>query len=38
MSVFGKTIAGAIFNYDEVTNDTNNDIIIIEDGKIQMKI
>ena len=35
MSVFGKTIAGAIFNYDEVTNDTNNDIIIIEDGKIQ---
>ncbi len=31
MSAFGKTIAGAIFNYDEV----NNDIIIIEDGKIQ---
>ena len=35
MSVFGKTIAGAIFNYDEVNNDTNNDSIIIEDGKIQ---
>ena len=35
MSVFGKTIAGAIFNYDEVNNDTDNDIIIIEDGKIQ---
>ena len=31
MSAFGKTIAGAIFNYNEV----NNDIIIIEDGKIQ---
>ena len=35
MSAFGKTIAGAVFNYDEVNNDTNNDIIIIEDGKIQ---
>ena len=35
MSAFGKTIARAIFNYDEVNNDTNNDIIIIEDGKIQ---
>ena len=35
ISAFGKTIAGAIFNYDEVNNDTNNDIIIIEDGKIQ---
>lgn len=35
MYVFGKTVAGAIFNYDEVNNDTNNDIIIIEDGKIQ---
>ena len=35
MSAFGKTIAGAIFNYNEVNNDTNNDIIIIEDRKIQ---
>ncbi len=35
MSAFGKTIAGAVFNYDEVNNDTDNDIIIIEDGKIQ---
>lgn len=35
MYVFGKTVAGAIFNYDEVNNDINNDIIIIEDGKIQ---
>ena len=35
MSAFGKTIAGTVFNYDEVNNDTNNDIIIIDDGKIQ---
>ena len=35
MSVFGKTIVGTISNYDEVNNDTNNDFIIIEDGKIQ---
>ena len=35
MSAFGKTIAGAIFNYDEINNNTDNDIIIIEDGKIQ---
>ena len=35
MSAFGKTIAGAIFNYDEMNNNTDNDIIIIEDGKIQ---
>lgn len=35
MSAFGKTIAGAIFNYNEVNNNANNDIIIIEDRKIQ---
>ena len=39
MSAFGKTIAGAIFNYDEMNNNTDNDndndIIIIVDGKIQ---
>ena len=35
MSAFGKTIAGAIFSYDEVNHDTNKDIIIIEDRKIQ---
>ncbi len=37
MSAFGKTIAGAIFNYDEMNNNTDNDndIIIIVDEKIQ---
>ena len=34
MSVFVFLLAGAIFNYDEVNNDTNNDSIIIEDGKV----
>lgn len=31
MEAFGKTIAGAIYDYDK----ENNDIIIVEDGKIQ---
>lgn len=32
---FGKTVAGAVISYYEENNDTNNDFIIIEDGKIQ---
>ena len=35
MFAFGKTVAGAVINYYEENNDTNNDFIIIEDGKIQ---
>ena len=34
MSAFGKTIAGAVFNYDEVNNDTN---YIINNEQIQNK-
>ena len=34
MSAFGKTIAGVIIDYNEVSNNTNNSIII-ENGKIQ---
>ena len=34
MFAFGKTIAGAIIDYNEVSNNTNNSIII-ENGKIQ---
>ena len=33
MYAFGKTVAGAVYSYDEESNDTG--IIIIEDGKIQ---
>ena len=35
MFAFGKTIAGAIIDYNEVNNNTKNNIIIIENGKIQ---
>lgn len=35
MFTFGKTVAGTVINYYEENNDTNNDFIIIEDGKIQ---
>ena len=34
MFAFGKTIAGAIIDYNEVSNNTNNSIII-ENGKMQ---
>ena len=35
MFAFGKTIAGAIIDYNEMNNNTKNNIIIIENGKIQ---
>ena len=35
MYVSGKTVVGVIYSYYEENNDTNNDVIIIDDGKIQ---
>ena len=35
MFAFGKVVAGAVFCYDEQNTNTRDDIIIIENGKIQ---